>query len=35
MAYEVALKLMDELRNKSNKFVKRGNKDYIKCMKGL
>ena len=35
MAYKVALKLMDELRNKSNKFVKRGNKDYIKCMKGL
>lgn len=32
MAYEVALKLMDELRNKSNKFVKRGNKDYLKIL---
>ena len=33
MAYEVALNLMNELRNKSNKFVKRGNRDYLKCMK--
>lgn len=30
MAYNVALNLMDELRNRSNKFVKRGNKDYLK-----
>ena len=33
MAYEVALNLMDELRNKSNKFVKRKIKDYLKYMK--
>ena len=33
MAYEVALKLMDELKNKSNKFIKRGNKDYFKNKK--
>ena len=32
MAYSVALKLMDELKNKTNKFVKRGNKDYLKYM---
>ncbi len=30
MAYNVALKLMEELRNRNNKFVKRGNKDYLK-----
>ena len=35
MAYNVALKLMDELKNKTNKFVKRKNKDYLKYMKGL
>ncbi len=35
MAYNVALKLMEELRNRNNKFVKRGNKDYLKYMKGL
>lgn len=32
MAYNVALKLMDELKNKTNKFVKRKNKDYLKYM---
>ena len=35
MAYNVALKLMDELKNKTNKFVKRKNKDDLKYMKVL
>ena len=35
MAYNIALNLMDELGNRSNKFIKRGNKDYLKYTKGL